>query len=62
MKKLIMVAIAVSLLAGCAQRNLNNEDRAAILGASMNQAMQNAHDAAYGEGAYSKHKKHYDND
>jgi hypothetical protein len=57
----ILTVVIVSI-SGCTSRNLNKEDRAAILGASMNQAMQNAHDAAYNEGAYAKkhHKHHHD--
>lgn len=65
-KNAIVLLVSVSaalLLSGCAGRQLNKEDRAAILGASMNQAYQNAHDAAYGEGAFkTKHKHHHNDD
>ncbi|MFW3388454.1 UNVERIFIED_CONTAM: hypothetical protein RF648_20925, partial [Kocuria sp. CPCC 205274] len=52
MKKIAMVlglAIAAASLSGCTVgRPLNSQDRAAILGASMGAALQNAHDAAWG--------------
>lgn len=55
MKKIAIVVgavLAVASLSGCAQRPLNSQDRAAILGASMGAALQNAHDAAYGQNGY----------
>ncbi|MCS5737151.1 hypothetical protein [Herbiconiux daphne] len=55
MKKIAIVlgiVVATASLSGCAGRPLNSQDRAAILGASMGQALQNAHDAAYGQNGY----------
>ena len=37
-----MIVVAASLLAGCAPRHMTDADRAAILGASQKQAMENA--------------------
>uniref|UniRef100_UPI0034DFB597 hypothetical protein n=1 Tax=Modestobacter roseus TaxID=1181884 RepID=UPI0034DFB597 len=43
------LVVAATTLSGCTVgRPLNSQDRAAILGASMGAALQNAHDAAWG--------------
>lgn len=57
--KAVFALIAMTLLAGCVQRPLNEYDRAAILGASENQALQNAHDAVWNNDEHRDSAKHH---
>lgn len=64
MKKTIVFAVvAAALLSGCAPRYQSEHERemnrAAILGAAESQALQNAHDAAFGQGVY-REQEHRD--
>ncbi|MFW3388397.1 UNVERIFIED_CONTAM: hypothetical protein RF648_20630, partial [Kocuria sp. CPCC 205274] len=63
MKKIAIIvgaALVAASLSGCTgSRPLNQYDRAAILGASEAQALQNAHDAAYGTNGYEKSQEEY---
>lgn len=66
MNKIVLVGVITSLLAGCAQRYVSPEEQAmtnaAYKGAAMNQALANAHAAAFDGkeiGSDSKHKHHH---
>lgn len=72
MKKVLLAVAVASLLAGCAQRYVSPEEQAmtnaAYKGAAMNQALANAHAAAFdgkslgGDDHKHKHHRHHNND
>lgn len=61
-KYTLLAVIPALLLTGCVvqPRPVDPYTRAAIIGAAEQQALQNAHDAAYNQGAYRKHHERRD--